>query len=64
MGIHSATNLSELALTFTRVAVWWESNQLVIYSLAWRNISFFVTESGLEAFFDEREARPQPEPVP
>ena len=25
---------------------------------------FLFGESGLEAFFDEREARPQPEPVP
>ena len=65
MGIHSATNVRKLAHTYTRVAVWRESNQLVISSLAWRNISFFVHgELGLVAFFDEREVRPQPEPVP
>ena len=50
VGIHSATNFSELALTFTRVAVSRESNQLVISSLAWRNISFFVVSQDLKHF--------------
>ena len=48
MGIHSATNVRKLALTFTRVAVWRESNQLVISSLAWRNISFFMVSKDLK----------------
>ena len=50
MGIHSATNVRKLALTFTQVAVWRESNQLVISSLAWRNISFFVVSEDLKHF--------------
>ena len=50
LNVGPAANLSELALTFTRVAVSWESIQLVISSLARRNISFFVVSQDLKHF--------------